>query len=261
MDISAYLQRIGLSVQEVEHSYNFLCRLQYAHVLHVPYENLDIVSGIPISLEPDDLFEKVVNQKRGGFCFELNCLYAHALGEMGFSVRSFLGRFLRNETGIPVRRHRLVGVECEGNTYICDVGLGQSAPRHPLLLKEGLVQEQFGERYRFAYDERLGWVLYELRHGEWRQYYSFTEDPQFEIDFMLPTFYCEKHEQSPFNKGVMVAIKTPVGRKAINGLDFKIFRNKYMENEELVSMEENMSEQRLVEVLQSEFGLVWPESR
>lgn len=258
MDVSAYLHRIGLSVEDVTHSYEFLCRLQQAHIFCVPYENLDIVSGVPLSLEPDDIFDKVVGKGRGGYCFELNCLYAHLLEELGFRVRSFLGRFLRGVEGVPVRRHRLIGVECEGNTYVCDVGLGQSAPRQPLVLKEHLVQEVCGEKYKFVRDELLGWVLYDLHQGEWRRYYSFTEDPQVEVDFLLPSFYCEKHPESPFNKGVMVAIKTPTGRKAINGADFKIFEQG--ENEQLVHVEENISRERLVALLKSEFGIVWSEA-
>jgi len=213
MEVSAYLRRIGMSVDEVRNTYEFLCRLQYEHAVHIPYENLDIVSGIPISLEPSVIFEKVVSKGRGGYCFELNCLFSHFLSELGFSVRSYLGRLLRNESGIPVRRHRLILVECDDNTYICDVGMGQSAPRHPLLLKENLVQEQFGEKYKFVRDDLLGWVLLDLHKGDWGKFYSFTEDTQLNIVFLLPSFYFEKHEQSPFNIVVMVAIKTENGRK------------------------------------------------
>lgn len=252
MNTAAYLNRIGLSTEDVSYSYEFLCKLQYAHCTQVPYENLDILDGIPISLETEDVFDKVVTRGRGGYCFELNGLLGALLSELGFSARSFLGRFLRNETTIPVRRHRVVAVACEGKTYICDVGMGQSAPRHPLLLQADLVQEQFGETYKFEKDDFHGWVLYDLHNGQWRKFYSFTEENQLDIDFVLPSFYCEKHEASPFNKTVMTAIKTENGRKAINDRDFKIFAN-----DQLTYIEENMTDSRRLEVLEKEFGIIW----
>lgn len=252
MDTNAYLKRIGLNDSDVEHTYAFLCRLQYAHVTHVPYENLDILDGIPISVEANEIFDKVVVRGRGGYCFELNCLLASLLRELGFSVRSYLARFLRGEVTTPVRRHRLVAVECEGKTYICDVGMGQSAPRYPLLLEEGKVQEILGESYKFERDSSHTWILYDLHCGEWRKFCSFTEDEQLDIDFLLPSFYCEKHSSSPFNKTVMVAIKTECGRKAINDRDFKIF-----EDGKLTYIEENMTHERRLEVLKKEFGIDW----
>ena len=252
MNVKEYLSRIGLSGACPSLSYEFLCRLQYAHVTHVPYENLDIVEKIPLSLEHDDIFDKVVTKNRGGYCFELNCLFSAFLRELGFSTRDFLGRFLRGESSIPVRRHRIIAVDLDGVTYICDVGMGQSAPRYPLILKEGIIQEQFGETYKFEHDDFHGWVLYDLHKGEWRKFYSFTEDRQLDIDFIHPSFYCEKHDASPFNKGVMVAIKTENGRKAINVRDFKIFVGG-----DLSYIEENMTDERLLEVLKNEFGIEW----
>ena len=252
MDTTAYLKRLGLDEKDVCHSYDFLCRLQYAHITHVPYENLDIIDGIPLSLDVDDIFDKVVTRGRGGYCFELNGLLAALLSELGFTVRSFLGRFLRGESSIPVRRHRLVAVECEGKTYICDVGMGQSAPRHPVLLEEGTEQEILGEIYKFERDAIHGWTLYDLHQGEWRKFCSFSEENQFEVDFILPSFYCEKHPASPFNKTVMAAIKTDTGRKAINDRDFKIFTGA-----ELSYIEESMTDERRLEILKKEFGIEW----
>lgn len=252
MDISAYLERLGLSVGEVSHTAAFLRRLQYAHVTHVPYENLDIVARIPLSLDPESVFDKVVRRHRGGYCFELNCLLAHMLEEMGFSVRSFLGRVWRGEVGVPVRRHRVLAVECEGATYMLDVGVGNRAPRYPLLLAAGLVQEQCGETYKLEYDGKDGWTLFELHDGEFQRFFSFTEEFQYDIDFLLPSFYCEKHPDSLFNKEMIVAIKTEGGRKTVNHRTYKIF-----EGEEITHIEENMTDERRRAVLKDEFGLSW----
>ena len=250
MDVEKYFERIGLS-SEPALSPEFLAALQLAHVTTVPYENLDILLGQPIDLSVDAVYRKVVENRRGGYCFELNALLAALLRDLGFSVRDYLGRFLKGESGIPLRRHRIIGVMLDGVECILDVGLGQSGPRIPLVLAEGLVQEQFGESYRFERDVELGWVLLQLRGEEWQRLYSFTTEHQYEVDFIEPSFYCERHPESPFNKKEIVALKTIDGRRTIDGRSFKVFSG-----ETLISIEENMSDERLIEVLRNEFGIV-----
>ncbi len=249
MNTEKYLERIGLDC-ETSHTFDFLSRLQLAHVTTVPYENLDIIEGIPLELSPDALYNKVVERHRGGYCFELNALFAKLLRSLGFSVRDYLGRYLKGEEGIPLRRHRIIGVSLDGMEYILDVGLGQAGPRTPLRLEEGVLQEQFGESYRFERDKELGWLLMQLSHGEWIRLYSFTDEHQYEIDFIEPSFYCERHPTSPFNKKAIVALKTLDGRKTLNDREFKIFSDF-----ELTHTEESVTDARFVEILVNEFGI------
>lgn len=251
MEVKKYLSRIGVDGDNIPApGYELLKMLQYNHVLTVPYENLDIISGKALSLELEDVYKKVVTDGRGGYCFELNRLFEWLLCELRFKTESYSARFWRGESGIPQRRHRVIAAFIEGKTYISDVGIGSPAPRIPLLLEEGTVQEFFGESYRFERDSEFGWVLYELSHGEWRRYFSFTEDKAQEIDFVMPSFYCEKHPDSKFNKSLMVAIKTAEGRKSIDGNVYKEFVGN-----KLSLIKENISDKRLSEILKSEFGL------
>ena len=252
MNTTAYLHRVGLDEGDVEFSYSFLEKLQRNHILTVPYENLDILNGIPISLDAEALFEKIVTNRRGGYCFELNGALTALLRDLGFEVHAYLARFLKNEQEIPVRRHRVVVVLCEGERYVCEVGIGQYAPRVPLRLCEGLEQSDGYTSYKFKKEPFLGWVLYEKHGEEWRQYYAFTEEEQLEKDFIQPSFYCEKHPDSPFHRDVMVAIKTPVGRRAVNGRDYKVF-----EGDGLAEIEENVTDERLYELLSTYFGIEW----
>lgn len=83
-EIRAYLSRIGFH-GPLDGSANTLAALQEAHVHSVPYENLDILRGIPLSLEIPDLFRKIVKNRRGGYCFELNGLFAWLLECLGLS--------------------------------------------------------------------------------------------------------------------------------------------------------------------------------
>jgi len=248
--IKAYFKRIGLEMPEkVVPDSALLQKLQFAHCTSVPYENLDIIRGIPLSLDPCDLYEKVVTRGKGGFCFELNGLFGWLLRELGYEVTDVAARYLRGETSIPMRRHRVLMVRALDGLWCCDVGIGEVCPRYPLRLIEGLEQPQFDECYRFDRDPFLGWVLMDLHHGEWRQFYSFTEEPQLDVDFIAPTFYCEKHPDSPFFPDEMFSLKTAEGRITLDGHVFKEFRNGEVTVREL-------SDAELPEAY-SRFGLVY----
>ena len=248
--ILKYFERIGLEYDEnAELNGEYLRKLQLAHVTAVPYENIDILRGTPLKLDDDSLFDKVVLRRRGGYCFELNGILAWLLRALGFGVTEYMGRFLRGEVGVPMRRHRVLKVEAADGVYMCDVGVGAKAPRCPLLLKEGLVQKQFGEEYRFEKRDFFGWVLTEKTNKGWGDVFSFTEEVQHPIDFVQPSFYCEKHEDSIFNKDYMIAIKTLTGRKTLDNNTFKIF-----EGSELISAKE-LSDSEIPVYLKEHFGL------
>lgn len=251
MDVKRYLERIDISeYEELNANLDLLKKLQSAHIMNVPYENIDIISGKAISLDEADIYDKIVTRHRGGYCFELNALFEKLLLGLGFRVESYFARFLRGQDAVPVRRHRVLVVTLGDEKYMADVGIGSPSPRVPLLLKAGITQEYFGECYRFEREDFLGWVLYEKHEGSWRKYLSFTEEKQLDIDFIQPSFYCEKHPDSIFNKALMVAIKTPSGRKTVDKDVFKIF-----EGNSLVYIKENLTDTELEEILSAEFGI------
>ena len=226
MDIKAYFHRIGLELPEdLTPNSALLRQLHLAHCTTVPYENLDMIRGIPTSLEEDALFHKIVEEGRGGLCFELNGSFGNLLRALGYQVTDYAARYLRGESTLPMRRHRVLKVEATDGTWLCDVGIGEVCQREPVRLEEGLVQEQFGETYKLEKEEFLGWVLWDLYKGSWRKFYSFTEEPQLEVDYIAPNFYCEQHPESPFNKKEMFAVKTLEGRKTLDGNLYKEFCN------------------------------------
>lgn len=249
--IKAFLERIGLDpTMKIEHNFEFLKKIQYSAVTRIAYENLDILEGKSLSLNKEDLFEKIVVRKRGGYCFELNGLLADILEEMGFGVENRFARYVRGEADIPMRRHRILVVTCENDRYFCDIGVGDVAPRFPIKMEENLEQTQFGETYHFTKDPVHGWILWDFHKGEWRKFITFTEEKQYDVDFIQPSFYCEAHPDSVFNKAPMLAIKTEKGRKTINGKEYKEF-----EGTELVHLEENISDERFSQLLKQEFFL------
>ena len=226
MKVEKYFKRIGLEMPEtIVPDGELLKKLHFAHCTTVPYENLDIIRGIPLRLDDEGLYQKVVEEGKGGYCFELNGLFAWLLRELGYKVTEYASRYLRGESSIPMRRHRVLRVEATDGVYCADVGIGEVCPRYPLKLIEGLEQPQFDECYRFDKDEFLGWVLMDLYKGQWRQFYSFTEEPQLPQDYVALSCYCEKHPDSPFIHAEMFSLKTATGRITLDGNVYKEFKD------------------------------------
>lgn len=224
MEVRAYLERIGIDHIPAP-TVESLNKIQRAHLFSVPYENMDIVSGIPLSLEVEDLYEKIVVRRRGGYCFELNELYGWLLRQLGYGVDDYFARFLRDEPEIPKRRHHVLRVTVPGEAaaYLCDVGVGTGSPTYPIVMIEGAEQEQGTARYRLVRRPFLGWVLEEVKRGKWVDVFSFTEERQLPKDYIAISFFCEHAEASPFNKAPMVAIRTETGRKTLDGNQFRLF--------------------------------------
>ncbi len=243
--ITAYLKRIGL--HEVSRNYEGLKALQYHHFHSVPYENLDILAKKPVSLALPDLYSKVVERGRGGYCFELNGLFAWLLRSLGFQVTEHLGRFLRGESGMPMGRHRVLRVQCEEDCYICDVGVGSVAPLYPIRLTTE-EQRQGNELYRLTRHKLFGNVLEHFHHDEWVKVFSFTEEPAYASDFIAPSFYCEQAGDSIFNKTYMLHIWTKEGRTSFDGTDLKVFTKDGV-------VVRSLEEKEISGVLKEHFGL------
>jgi len=244
-----YLQRIGFG-NEPKPDYNTLYELQYRHFLSVPYENLDILRNVPLSLDTKDLYEKIAIRKRGGYCFELNTIFNWLLREIGFKTKSYFARFLLDEPEIPMRRHRIISVEIDGDSYLTDVGVGTITPERPLKIIEDEETEIRGLVYKFNKDPFLGWVVNVKKNGEWKQLYSFTVDEQLEIDFVQPNFYCQYSPDSIFNKKNIVARRTETGKNTIDGNIFKI-----LDLGGGVTMQKECTETEIPEILQKYFGI------
>ncbi|MDQ6422423.1 arylamine N-acetyltransferase [Paenibacillus sp. LHD-117] len=224
MNVQAYLRRIGFN-GEPDGSAETLGKLQELHLQSVPYENLDIIHGLPLSLQVEPIYRKIVERRRGGYCFELNALFGWLLRELGYGVTDYFARFWRDETDTPPkRRHHVLRVEAEGKLYLCDVGVGGIVPRRPLLLLEGLEQRQGDELYRFDRDPEFGWMLMEQKKEGWSRLFSFTEEPQLAKDYLMASYWCEHAPDSVFKNNLIVAIHTKEGRNTVWNEEFRLFR-------------------------------------
>jgi len=175
MDAEAYLRRIGHDGPR-EPSAATLAALQRAHLLTVPFDALDCRLGNPVTLDPADAYRKVVEQGRGGFCFELNGLFRWLLGELGYPVASLSARPFVGEGDLaPEHAHLALLVEADGRRWLVDVGFGFSFALEPLDLDERAEQERAGRRFRIAPEE--GELAAEELGVAARRGYRFTPEP------------------------------------------------------------------------------------
>lgn len=234
--IIKYLDKIQVNNQDV--SIENLKMLQYSHLQHIPYENLDLMNGTPIKLDADTLYEKIIHGDRGGYCFELQGLFCCLLKSLGYSVEQYAGRFMDVPDVVQMRRHRILVVTLNDKRYVTDVGVRTESPRYPLLLQEDIIQNDGISEYKYVKDPFYGWVLMQRLHGkEWKTLLGFTEEPQIDLDYVMPSFYCEKHADSTFNKYMKVSIFTDEANLNVVGNEFRIFKNGKIAERKVISNE------------------------
>ena len=212
--VAAYLNRIGVA-GPVTLDLAGLSAIHKAHQRAVPFENLDILAGIPLSLDHETLFDKIITRRRGGVCAELNTIYNWLLYSLGFQVTSYNSRIISGEK-VEFRRHRVLGVRFGDKTYTTDVGSTMEYARMPLLLEEGLVQDDGSCLYRYERHPVYGWVQMQRKPGlDWAPVLGFTEEPQLDVDFITPLYWFEQHPASNMNKVPRVSYYTEDGILAI----------------------------------------------
>lgn len=160
-DLPAYLSRVALAEAPPADA-DGLATLQRAHRMAIPFENLDVLLGRGISLDPDAVFEKLVRQRRGGYCFEHDQLFGRALAAIGFVVRPLLARVwlgTADDGPVPARTHTLSLVELPDGPWIADAGFG-GAYTPPMPLIDGAqATTADGAVHRLSRDAVHGWVL------------------------------------------------------------------------------------------------------
>jgi N-hydroxyarylamine O-acetyltransferase len=254
MDIQAYLQRINYR-GSLAATGQTLQQLQLAHLLTVPFENLSIHSAEPIILDNDSLFEKIVVRRRGGFCYELNGLFAALLRELGFEV-AMLSAGVANAEGIfgPDFDHMtlLVTIKEDGLSvrWLADVGFGDSF-REPLLLDAREEQTQGIRTYKIA-EHKPHLIMMQRQAGdEWKAQYRFTVQPHAFPDYSEMCRYHQTSPQSHFTRARVCTRATPEGRITLSEMRLITTTHDNGRQERLLT-----NDVEYASVLKEEFGIV-----
>lgn len=221
MNTDAYLARIGYAGPRTPND-TTLAALQRAHLLAVPFENLDIGRGRPLALDAAGLFAKIVTRRRGGFCYELNGLFARLLRALGYDVSLLAAGVARGDGSFgPEFDHMALLVrppQGQAGPWLVDVGFGDSFAQ-PLRLEANAVQTQDGRAYRL--EETAGrWTLFERQAGSapWEPQYTFTLQARDFGDYDGMCYYHQTSPESHFTQGRVCSLATPAGRITISGM-------------------------------------------
>lgn len=213
MDVAAYLTRIGATRPAAPTS-AALTALHRAHVRSVPFEDYDIHTGVAISLEPDALERKIVDRRRGGYCYELNGLFGALLRELGFAV-TLVAAFSLDDDGTrgPEYDHLRLLVDAVDGSWIVDVGNGARWPE-PVPRRPGVHG-----RVQVRRDGDVWWTSERRGNGEWERGWAWTPQPRELADFAERNRYQQHHPDSDFAGRRVAALATPTGRiSLVNGV-------------------------------------------
>jgi N-hydroxyarylamine O-acetyltransferase len=242
LDLEAYCARISYNGPR-ETSLAMLRGLHSAHVHNVPFENLDIHLGKPLSLQPSDLFAKIVTHKRGGYCYEVNSFFALVLQAFGFRVQCLLGRVSYGFPNLRPRSHQLLLVTLDNEPWIADVGFGSCCLREPLHLTPGVVHEQGPDSFRLRGEAGPTYVLEALLAGRWQDLYSFTLEPFELVDYEPYNFWNSTSPDVRWTQQKVCTIPTNDGRVVAVDAEFKIHSR---ENTQTIQAKTNAEYLRLI---------------
>jgi N-hydroxyarylamine O-acetyltransferase len=219
MKAQDYLARIGFE-GELSLSVETLHALQLAHMRTVPFENLDISLGRKIQLDMESLWDKIIVRKRGGFCYELNGLFAWLLKEIGFEVTYLNARDYHEEDntfGIDFDHLTLmIRAKNDSTRWLADVGWGDSFI-HPLDIDNVNWQEQGLRAYRLE-PFNNGYQLWQKNYSGKtdRQYYFDVAAHSFPFEYEAACIYHQTSPNSIFTKNRIISRATEDGRVSLD---------------------------------------------
>jgi N-hydroxyarylamine O-acetyltransferase len=261
MNLPSYLERIGYSGDPAP-TLETLQAMHRAHFYSVPFENLDIGRGVRIEVDEQVIFDKIVRRQRGGFCLELNGLFAVALRALGFSVDVIGARVMSDGTLSRPMSHMVLIVHLD-EPWIADVGFGGRVAE-PLRLNERDEQVFGARRYVVANDGDHWFVTCSEPGGPTirgrasdsvmaaTRSYLFTMQPRAFEEFQSACDWLQTSPDSRFTQGDVVSLATPSGRLTLAERRFIVIQDENREEHEVASGDEESR------ILRDRFGIKLP---
>jgi N-hydroxyarylamine O-acetyltransferase len=219
LDIEKYLSRINYK-GDIQLNHKCLSDIHECHAYSIPFETLDIHIGRPINLELDSVYEKVISNKRGGFCYELNYLFFTLLVELGFKCSMISSRIWNEEVYGPPFDHMSLKVDLD-DEWLLDVGFGDLFIR-PLKIKDQFDQEDKFNTYRIKQLDKTKFLLFAKPRNDldFEEKYEFDTKPRVIGDFQDQCDFKQYSPESHFVKKVICTIPISTGRKSLTNDSF-----------------------------------------
>ncbi len=236
MSTTEYFNRLGIN-ESTNPDLHLLNTIQHAHLLAVPFENLDIHYGAPILLDIDRFYHKIINKQRGGFCYEINGLLSWLLREIGFET-TLISAGIHKENGEfgPMKEHLALMVKCEDQAYLVDAGFGKfSMYPLPIIYDQELI-DPLGT-YKFEHHSAELIILSSFKESKWGPEYIFSTSPRKLIDFEERCHFQQTSPESHFTKKKMITRLTPAGRITLH--EDKFIQTVHKERKEMAVTSSN----------------------
>ncbi len=202
-----------------------LQNLQLAHLSHVPFENLDIHYNTPIKLDVKKMYDKVVLNNRGGFCYELNELFLQLLINIGFEAKRISARpYGKNGEFGPEYDHLAIWVTIDNNHFLSDVGFGDFAYL-PLKIENELIQHDPNGKYQVDRYENDYWIVNKLHSGEKQPQYIFQLINRELQEFAGMCHYQQTNPKSHFTQQKLITKVRTDGRITLTSNRLKTTKN------------------------------------
>ena len=203
--LNNYLKRVGHDGAN-EPDLRTLAALQAAHVAAIPFEGIDPLLRCPVKLDLGSVQAKLVDSRRGGYCFEQNALFKAALEAIGFTVTGLAGRvrwMSPPESPLGPRVHMMLKVDLPEGPYLADVGFGACLLDAPLRLQTDVDQHTAMGTYRLSRSDGL-YSLAAKRAPGWRVMYVFDLQPQIAADYELGSWFTSTSPNVPFTNKLLI---------------------------------------------------------
>lgn len=222
VDIESYLARIGYKGDRAP-TLETLQAIHKQHAQTIAFENLNSFLKQPVPLDLNSLQQKLIYDRRGGYCFEQNLLLRSVLIDLGFSVTNLAARVLWNrpEGTIPARGHMLLRVDIDAKPYIADVGFGGLTLTAPLSLMPDIEQSTPHEAFRLVVDDNT-YIMQANIGQSWKPLYRFELQAQQLIDYEVSNWYISTHPDSLLTNTLIVAKPDVDCRYALRNNQFTI---------------------------------------
>jgi len=194
------------------------------HLRTVPFENLDVQAGKIVSLEPEQIVEKIIERKRGGYCYEVNGLFAMALQALGIPYTLLGARPMFYPTRRP-RTHMVLLAEVEGDQWLCDVGFGSYGMAAPMPFSRINQDVKQGfDLFRLEPLNEREYVFKAWVDNAWVNQYSFDLYPHEMIDFLPANYFNSRSPEAIFVQKHLIVLHDELGRKILVGDTLKKIR-------------------------------------
>ena len=233
--VREYLQALNLHSRELD--FAFLCDVVARHVATFAFSSVGCQLGEDLPLDFESLYQRIVIQRRGGYCFEQNGLLYGVLEELGFSPVLYLARVINNQDIHPGLTHRITMVEYEGRKYVLDVGFGPLGPRIPVSMSE--IESNDGEKIFRIMEHWPGeYHMQVFKDGDFFSLYRFELSRYGQADCELGHFYSHRHPDAAFVNHLVASLIQESETRSLRDLEYWVLTKSGTQNREISDSEQ-----------------------